>query len=203
MPVVEVPTPFGTIPFGNARAGVCGGMIFAALDCYLHGVPVPPEPTRPVFRYLVRRLFQSWDLPLGGPRYYSWQTRPARSRVVGGVRLRAGVSYLTAAEEWPKVQALLDAGMPASLGLVNVATWDPRAIGRNHQVLAYGYELLGDAVEVKVYDPNYPCDDALTLRLELADPDAGRPVRHGIEGPTCRGFFQTEYRKPPSAPAFG
>jgi hypothetical protein len=40
-PAVVLPTPFGKIRIGDAAAGLCGGMVFAALD-YWHTGIVPP-----------------------------------------------------------------------------------------------------------------------------------------------------------------
>jgi hypothetical protein len=188
LPVVEIPTPFGRVPVGDARFGVCGGMVFAALDLFHYGLPVPADPTPAVWRYLARRLLASWDPPFGGLRYYLWQTRPRLTRA-------------TVAGEWPKVRAVLDAGHPAPLGLVQVHAFDPRQVVRNHQVLAYGYEATADAVTLRVYDPNWPGDDRLTLTFG-PDPDRERAVVHGLEGPTVRGFFLTEYRKPLGPPAW-
>jgi hypothetical protein len=203
--VVTIPTPFGRLRLGDAGLGVCGGMAYAAADLYLSGRPVPPAPSDPVFGYLCRRLLGSFDFPFGFLRYYAWQWRPDASRFLSGVRVLDGVSRLTAVEEWPKVRALLDAGSPAPLGLVKVRTFslNPWHLGKNHQVLAYGYALGEGAVEVHIYDPNYPCDDGVSLRVELTAPDAGRPVVHSREGPSVRGVFLTEYRRPRREPAFG
>ena len=87
-PIVVVPTPFGTVKAGDANGGVCGGMVFAALDLFAAERPVPPEPTEPVVRYLCRRLLNSFDLPFGVMRYYDLQRRPGASRFAGGVRIR-------------------------------------------------------------------------------------------------------------------
>ena len=187
VPILDVPTPFGRVRVGDGRAGVCGGMVFAALDFFHYGLPVPVEPTPQLFRYFVRRLFASWDPPFGGLRFYAWQVRTRLTRQ-------------TVAEEWPKVRAVLDAGHPAPLGLVQVRSPDPRQVVRNHQVLAYGYELRGDEVALRVYDPNWPGDDGLTLTF-VDDASEERPVVHGLEGPTVRGFFLSEYRKPLTVPA--
>ena len=69
-------------------------------------------------------------------------------------------------------------------------------------MLAYGYELdeATGELALRVYDPNYPNDDVTTLALNLLDPDRERMVTHGVEGPTVRGFFATEYRRPAVAP---
>ena len=58
-PVLEVPTPFGRIPIGDANGGVCGGMVFAAMDLHRFRIAPPPEATPPVFRYLCHRLIDN------------------------------------------------------------------------------------------------------------------------------------------------
>ena len=40
------------------------------------------------------------------------------------------------------------------LGPVTVHSTNPLDLGMNHQVLAYGYELDGTALTLRVYDPN-------------------------------------------------
>ena len=188
-PVIDCPTPFGRLKVGDAAGGLCGGMVFAALDLYLLGVPRPADPDPPVFRYFCRRLMASWNLPFGVLKYYDWQCRPGASRFLAGVRVLDGVSRLTIAEEWPRVRASLDAGMPVPLGLVKAHSFSPRQLPRNHQALAYGYELdeaAGD-LTLRIYDPNYPGDDATTLTMSLLDPDRERMATHSVEGPTGAG----------------
>lgn len=190
-PVVELPTPFGTIPVGNANGGLCGGMVFTALDLFRAGIRPPAAPDPPVVRHLGRRLLDSFNLPFGFLKYYDWQRRPTADRSFAGVRVQAGVASLTGDNEWPRVRLLLDAGQLAPLGLVKVCSFDPREMGKNHQVLAYGYDLDGaGTLAVKVYDPNYPGDDGVTLSLTVG---AGG-VTHSREGESVRGFFLTEYR---------
>ncbi|QEL13656.1 hypothetical protein [Limnoglobus roseus] len=194
-PVVELPTPFGVIPIGNANGGLCGGMVFTAIDLFRYGQLPPPDPDRPVVRYLGGRLVDSFNLPFGFLKYYDWQRRPTTSRYALGLNVQTGVSSLTIDNEWPRVQMLLDAGQLAALGLVKVYSLSPREMGKNHQVLAYGYDLDDDqTVTLKVYDPNYPGDDGVTLSLNLQDAEAGRGVTHSREGESVRGFFLTEYR---------
>jgi hypothetical protein len=201
-PVIDLPTPFGRLRVGDASGGLCGGMVFAALDLYLLGVLRPAEPTPGVVRYFCRRLLASWNFPFGVLRYYAWQCRPGSSRFLAGVRVLDGLARLTA-DEWPRVRASLDAGMPVPLGLVKAHSLSPRRLPLNHQALAYGYELdeaTGD-LTVRVYDPNYPGDDETTLTTNLLDPDGGGVLTHSVEGPTVRGVFATEYRRPADAPS--
>ena len=74
-----LPTPFGKINIGNAAAGLCGGMVFAALDYWHTGILPPatrPAPGEPPYRYIVRRLVDSWHLPAGVAQYYQWMNLP-------------------------------------------------------------------------------------------------------------------------------
>lgn len=199
-PVVVLPTPFGDIPLGNANGGLCGGMIFTAIDLFLLGQPPPPAADPVVVQYLGQRLMDSFNLPFGFLKYFDWQCRPNPSRGWAGVTWQVGVSALTL-QEWPRVQAELDTGRLAPLGLVKAYSFDPRDIGKNHQVLAHAYESDGGGnVTLKVYDPNFPGDDGVTLSLNLGV--VGANVVHSREGESVRGFFLTEYRPPAELPAF-
>lgn len=203
-PVLEVPTPLGRIPIGDANGGVCGGMVFTAMDLHRYGIVPPPEATPPVFRYLCHRLIDSFNLPFGVLKYYDWMRRPGSSRSYGGVKMQAGLSYLTIENEWPRIRASLDAGQTVALGLVKAHSFHPKEMGKNHQVLAYAYETFeatGD-ITIHIYDPNYPLEDTATLITNIQNPDADRPVIHSREGPSVRGFFYTEYRPPADAPNF-
>lgn len=186
-PVVSVPTPFGRVPVGDAHYGLCGGMVFAALDGFLWGTPPPATPNPAAVRYFCRRLLDSWDIPRGILRYYAWQRRdqPTLHRLTR--------------DEWPLIRADLDAGVPVPLGVVKASGHDPRRLPSHHQVLAHGYELAGGAVRLLVYDPNYP--DAADLTLELGD-DPRRPLRHGQEGESVRGVFRSHYSRPDSPPTW-
>ncbi|CAN5522347.1 hypothetical protein BH11PLA2_BH11PLA2_21830 [soil metagenome] len=192
-PVISVRTPFGTILLGDANGGVCGGMVFAAADLFHHAAEVPREPLPTVFKYFCTRLLDSWQLPFGAFKYYDWQRRPTASRTWTGVKLVDGTSYLTLTFEWPKVRARLDAGLLAPLGLVKAHGLDPRHMGHHHQVLAYAYEMNGEAVTLRVYDPNYPGDDACTLSFVTTNPDRANLITHSCEGPSIRGMFSVEY----------
>lgn len=165
-------------PVRYPGGGCCGGMVFAALDHFLAGVPLPVGEPDDLLPWLWRRLLASWNLPFGVLRYYDWQRR---SDELVGARTAA---------DWPRIRAALDAGLPAPLGLVQAGGWHPRGLPRHHQVLATGYELAGDAVAVACYDPNFPADDAVTLTLDLA----GGPVR-ASHSDAVRGVFLTEYRR--------
>jgi hypothetical protein len=208
-PAVSVPLLIGSLGIGNAARGLCGGMVFAALDYWHAGLaPQADQPCAgtPLFRFVVRRLVNSWNLPAGVARYYRWMRRPD-----------GDLARLTADRHWPAVRASIDAGVPAALGLVTMASANPLLLGANHQALAYGYSVAGTQVTLRVYDPNSGPDDAIWIRFDARGP-AGQGGPGGTGGPAgtgaagafshnldlrlpVRGFFLTRYRpaRPPMA----
>jgi hypothetical protein len=44
-------------------------------------------------------------------------------------------------------------GKLSPLGVVNVISANPFDVGRNHVVLAYGYEKVGTSLTIYAYDP--------------------------------------------------
>ena len=204
-PVYRVRTPFGTVPVGDASKGLCGGMVFAALDHHRHGRQLPADPDTPgLFEYLARRLWASFHLPWGVTRIYQWMGRPDAARTGRGHHPTATVPYLTTQREWPLVKAQLDRREPTPLMLIKSTSRNPWDMGDNHQVLATGYDenpATGD-VTVYLYEPNYPVggpgDADVTLRFNVKEYD-GRKVVHSREGESVRGFFLNRYRpaKPP------
>jgi hypothetical protein len=162
---------------GDASTGLCGGMVYTVADLYRAGVPIPVdrEPFAngsPRFDAVVRRQVESlaWlTVPLG------FYRRMAFGGSFGGDRARA-----TFDQEWPKAKAILDRGELAAIGLIRVAAVSPRALTRNHQVIAWGYAEDGRGVTLRLYDPNWPDRDDVTATIHL-DP-ALRPT--GLEQST-------------------
>jgi hypothetical protein len=204
-PVLTVPVPgLGKgIPIGDASQGLCGGMIYAVRDLFEAGRTPPPRNTpppagTPLYKYIVKRLIDSWDLPRGAVRYYQLQNA-ADADVVWALGRRPGIGRTTLVDEWPKVRLDLDSGRLSALGVITVHTADPLKLGLNHQVLAYGYDLAGTVVTLRAYDPNTPVDaaDSVTLSFDTAG-DLAKPVpithNLAIGGRPVRGFFHATYR---------
>ncbi len=191
--------PMGKVKIGSASKGLCGGMVFTVLDVYSAGL-APLQDSRPprgspLFKYIVRRLIDSWHLPFGVLTYYQWMILPDDDNGIWFATVR-GVGGRTISDEWPQIRSEIDDGRPAPLGLVTAASANPSRLGENHQVLAYGYELDGDDLTLKVYDPNtdLAAADQVCLSLCLADPAGKSPITHnvGVDAP-IRGFFRVPY----------
>lgn len=190
-----------SIPIGDASNGLCGGMAFAARD-YLEAGRTPPTDTTPpsqgaLFDYLVDRLFDSFALPFGPGRYLQLMNPVLPDGDTLWTRLGLGPhgrAWRMIKEEWPKVRRDIDDGRPSPLGLVRVKSIDPRDLKENHQVLAYGYELVGGVLTLRVYDPNRPGRDDVTLSLGVADPTRPAAVRMFPAGAPVFAFFRATYR---------
>ncbi|MRS11886.1 MAG: hypothetical protein EG823_02290 [Actinobacteria bacterium] len=179
--------------------GRCGGMVFAALDAFAADTSLPPGSSArdlpsydsTLARAIARRQWESVGvrrgknlarfvrytyLPSAGPLGIGTATRRELLRLFDG--LRAG---------WP-----VPLGMVSALGLPHIAT--------NHQVLAYAADFGEKRVTVRVYDPNHPRRDDVTLDVPL---DAGEPVveHWGNRVRVWRGFFIESYV--PKSPAGG
>jgi hypothetical protein len=174
---------------GDAADGLCGGMVYTVGDLFVAGVPMPAdrEPFAngsPRFKAVVRRQIESlyW---LTVP--FRFWLRSAFGGSLGGDRARA-----TLDREWPKARALIDAGKVAMIGLIRVASLNPWTLTSNHQVMAWGYIEDGRGVTLRLYDPNWPDRDDVTITIDL-DP-AFRPT--GLRqstGEPLLGWFVLPY----------
>jgi hypothetical protein len=147
------------IGVGDASAGLCGGMSWYVRERFAGGLPVPADLEAPangsaLFKTLVRRQVQS----------LRWGITPVRFWWMGAMASRAaGRSRDT---EVPKIQAEIDAGRLALVGLVRHTGLNPFRLTDSHQVLAFAYEALGDTVILRLYDPNWPKRDDVTVTID-------------------------------------
>jgi hypothetical protein len=194
-------------------------MVFAARDYFEAGILIPVNTTNPssgfLFDYIVQRLLDSFNLllppppplltptpPFGpGPLTYMWlmnPTLPDHETVASNAGLAPrGRAWIMINSEWPKIKTDIDSGRLSPIGLVQIKSIDPFQMGKNHQVLAYGYDLNGTNLAIRLYDPNHPDDDAVTMSLSIADPQHTTSVTIGTPV-WC--FFKPDYAfsKPPT-----
>jgi len=206
--------------FGDAAAGLCGGMALTARDLFEAGIEAPPDSVPPAngaprFRALVRRQVESLDwfrVPL---RYLDLQAlRPDPPRKLAALLGREPPRVVAVLEEWPRIRREIDAGHPPVVGLVRWSGNDPWALTRNHQVLAFAYAADEGSITIRVYDPNHPGRDdvGLQVSIDAADAadtpaDADRPRRDRIRlaqstGEPLLGFFRQPYPPPRSVRAW-
>jgi hypothetical protein len=147
------------IGIGDAAAGLCGGMAWFVRERFEAGLPVPsdaaaPANGSPLFQALVRRQVKSLD----------WLRTPIKFWWMGAIGPDRALRR-TWEREWPRIRADIDAGRLAMVGLVRHSGLNPFRLMQSHQVLAYAYGIEDDTVRVRIYDPNWPGRDDVTLSL--------------------------------------
>ncbi len=194
------------LTLGDVANGLCGGMTFVVADCFNARVDAPGDTGAPpegsaLRSTIIGRQIDSFDgvrVPL---RFYelALPVRPAResgwARALGrlGIDLHSR-TWLMASREWPRVRRQLDAGRLVPVGLVRAISWNPLYLTHDHQVLAWGYDLDGGRLALRIYDPNWPGDDEVTLTLDIGDPHGESvPVYSKPDGPVF-AFFRAPYR---------
>ena len=187
-PVVRLQLPGGlSIPIGDAARGLCGGMVYTVRDLYEAGI-APPEVTEaprrgPMLQYLADRLVDSLSLPFGPATYLKLMDPSLSDEDRAWRMIRV---------EWPAIKADLDHGTLCPLGLITTKSHNPLVVGRNHQVLAWGYDLRDTRLTLRIYDPNRPGDDNVALTLDTAHPRQATAVRCSRGDSVCC-FFRTDY----------
>jgi hypothetical protein len=148
------------VGIGDASAGLCGGMSWLVRERFEAGRPIepdtdPPPNGSPLLRALVRRQVLSLD----------WLRTPLKFWWMGALDVRRAQQRKLDLE-WPAIRADIDAGRLSMVGLVRHHGLSPWRLIQSHQVLAYAYELDGDAVTIRIYDPNLPDRDDVVVTEE-------------------------------------
>jgi hypothetical protein len=218
-PVITLPV-LGTLASQDASNGLCGGFVFTVLDLWMANPAFQPPSQKtvpsdssPLFSYICNRLLDSlgqssaWAMAL---KVVAWIQTPGHDTdfpaVTGCGFTSSGLGHRMVFDEWPKIKADIDGGRPSPLSLVGTpecglgdAPGTIAALHHCHQVLAYGYTLDdSNNLTLKVYDPNQPDDDTVTMALNIGDPkhdmaiSATSIVDNLGGGLTIRGIFHND-----------
>jgi Thrombospondin type 3 repeat len=193
---------------------------------YASNSEAPPNDI-PLSKYILDRLHDSLDISLLGilkalgsiavsaspagsvsdleevPRFVYLTMAPNENKftILGkcGPGCLPGVRSLTNSEI-PKATRLIDQGKPAVLGLVAASSISD--IGKNHQVVAYGYtydKQANNQYTFYIYDPNHPGKE---VKATWYPPNVGGKLYYSMgskalntykELPSWRGFFVEDY----------
>lgn len=162
-PAFELRVGYLRVGVGEVSDGLCGGMCFAVADRYVRGEAAPdtldaPARGTPLFGEIARRQLDSFDrLAVAPARFWSTSARLARGWWSPRDQVR----------EWRTILADIDAGRPAMVGLVRAAGIDPFSLTANHQAVGYAYEVEARIGRLRIYDPNHPGRDDVTLTIEV------------------------------------
>lgn len=195
------PRAFG---FGDAAAGLCGGMALTARDVWAAGLSAPPDPEPPEngsprFRAIVRRQVESLDWLRVPLRYLDLQAwRPEQPAGLAALLHREPARVVAVRTEWPRIRSVLASGVPAVVGLIRTTGASPWRLTTNHQVLAWSWREAAGTVTIGVYDPNHPGRDDVELRVTVDPRATTQPMRDRVHlaqstGEPLLGFFLQPY----------
>ncbi|MEO6503386.1 MAG: hypothetical protein ABIQ09_15935 [Jatrophihabitantaceae bacterium] len=192
------------VSINATRMGLCGGMSFLARDIFESGAPQlrgqdSTQIPLSVASHLRRRLVQSFSGGRVVARWIGATLAQDHDTAFWGPGL-----FTQTVAECPAVMADIDAGMLCPIGIVLVQSLRPWDVFQNHVVLVWGYELVGTALTLRVYDSNRPGRDDIVIQLDTDEPT--QPITtNGTAGPgpdTIRGFFRLPYSHADPAPAY-
>jgi hypothetical protein len=196
------------IGVGDASSGLCGGMVMTVRDLFeagssAWGRPQPANGSAP-FQSIVRRQVQSLDWLRVPLRYYDLMAlRPDPPSGLAAMLGREPPRVDTVGREWRWLRAVLEGGHLCPIGLVRTISDSPWQLTQNHQVLGFGYTAAADgsSLAIRIYDPNHPGDDTISLRASVDPDDGRRPLRDRIQlsqssGEPLLGFFVQPYPAP-------
>jgi hypothetical protein len=114
----------------------------------------PPANGSELFRTIVREQVRSLRVGVVPTRFWQMSAMSAGKRAAR-----------TRDREWPRIRAALDDGRLTTIGLVRKSGRNPFKLVGNHQVLAYGYDVDDAGIRIRIYDPNHPNRDNVTVPI--------------------------------------
>ncbi|MCL4506978.1 MAG: hypothetical protein M1434_10595 [Chloroflexi bacterium] len=179
-------------------AGRCGGMAFTSLDYYFAGAAIPDTGTNPpgdntsLGQFILQRQIASFFLP-SAVKFFQWSALPDNPPPF--IRPIADISR---DQEFARITASIDANQPISLGLVAAQGLSIDQLGRNHQVVATGYDMQpGGVSSIFIYDVNFPGTENV-IQVDAASNAFPERSASGSVVSTWRAFFvQDYYRQTP------
>ncbi len=173
VPLTTIDLGVAQIPIGSASNGLCGGMVYAALDYWGNSLPIPQDrpdpaaPGTPLYDYLVTRLIDSFDLPDLPIRLLTIMNPAYPDTGSAGSPLEGRSPIMI--KGWQQIRSWVDGGFPAPICLENIQSALPTDLGHNHQTAVWGYQMDGNLVTLFTYDPNIPGDDTVSVQFNASD----------------------------------
>jgi hypothetical protein len=164
------------IGIASSSAGMCGGMSYLTVDYFRAKKPIPkedetPEPETEFFKKIASRHIDSFDLPNGLIKAYTWTSGFLKNLYNKSID-----------ESLPELEKHLKHG-PFPVILIWSKTLNPFARSENHVVVAY--EVKNNAI--KIYDPNFPCENNVEISF------SNNEIVHSRDEKSIRGFYCSKY----------
>ena len=172
-------TKFVKVIKSNFIYGMCGGMVFSALDYYFDQKNIP-------FYGAVNDLSLSYTKYLWKRQSESTSFSILFKIIYFGSLLKRKAIQKTIQNELPQIIARLNIALPAPIIIVRSSIFQNPT--HNHQVLVTGFEDNPSQLELILYDPNHP---GIEPRLVVSH-DHVISITQST-GEPVRGFFLNHY----------
>ncbi len=169
----------------NSIYGLCGGMVFSALDHFFSKVNLPTvnpenkEAQEAFIHHLWKRQLNSMPLI----NYFSLLSRNFQNDNLLFIN--------TITKQLSVVIQSIDAGIPCPLVIIRSSKFED--LTNNHQLLITGYDIDSAITYLFCYDPNHPGKQPIiTISRDITALSISQSTNEPI-----RGFFSNPYKKKP------
>ncbi len=169
----------------NSIYGLCGGMVFSALDHFYNKVELPAvnpenaEAQEAFIHYLWIRQLNSMPLV----NYYSLLSRNFQND--------HSLLVNTISKQLSSVIQSIDAGIPCPLVIIRSSKFEN--LSNNHQIVITGYAIDDSLTNLFCYDPNHPGKQTVvTISRDITALSISQSTHE-----TIRGFYCNPYKKKP------
>ncbi len=181
----NLPNIFLRIVIRRSVYGLCGGMVFSALDYFSKNCPIPTtaEKSEELEEGFIRYLWKRQQASMSIFNYYLLTKKSFQKN--------RNLIIDTITKELPQILRSIDNEKPVPLIIIRSRNFESPT--NNHQILVTNYEVEGSETHLTCYDPNHPhistvvkiCRDINSLSIEYS---TGEPMR---------GFFINHYQEKP------
>lgn len=177
---------FPYLRLGKAHRGLCGGMVFSALDYFYAQKAIPKIEILEVndqnsyFKFIVKRLFHSFQ-----PKAVLWYYILQLPCISDTFRQKHSSKQLQ------KALLNLSNNKPFPITIILVKSYNPDKLGQQHQVLLTQILKQNDLeIHIQVYDPNYP-QKASTLYITM---QKNIPIHMSMHGDKIYALQSMKYK---------
>jgi len=166
----------------NSVYGLCGGMVFSALDNFLDKSALNQEAKLSelepeLIKYLWKRQFDSMSFK--NYLLLIYKTFQNNHKLIDN----------TFNHQIPKAIETINKGMPVIIIIIRSKNIENPT--NNHQILLTSYKINGPITEFSCYDPNHP---SITTILKISR-KVGEETISQSTGEIVRGFFVNRYQR--------
>ena len=174
------PNRFVKLLIRNSAYGLCGGMVFSALDYFFQGKSI-------IITSKIADLESDYIGHLWKRQFASMPVRNYFLLASGTFQKDSSLLTNTINKEIPRAIESINKNLPAPIIIIRSKRLENPM--DNHQILLTGYDIKGPITNFTSYDPNHPLETTfLTVNRKYGEENISQST-----GELVRGFFLNRY----------